>query len=200
MLLAINCSALLFYTMSTKIYTKTGDNGTTALFGGTRVSKDHLRIDAYGTVDEVNTVLGMALSHNPPQPLDEDVFNLSTMLFIVGADLATPLVPPPKYAIPRVEAQHVQWLEDRIDEYEQELEPLQNFILPSGTQIAALLHFARTVCRRAERCSVALAHNEDIGTYITTFLNRCSDYLFVAARLANARAGVQDVKWRNPLL
>jgi cob(I)alamin adenosyltransferase len=186
--------------MSTKIYTKTGDDGTTALFGGTRVSKDHLRIDAYGTVDELNAVLGMTLSHTPPLPLDEDLYNLSTMLFTVGADLATPLIPPPTYAIPRVEVQHIQWLEDRIDKYEQELEPLKNFILPSGTRVASLLHFARTVCRRAERCAVTLAHNEDIGEHVTKFLNRCSDYLFVAARLANARAGVQDIVWRNPSL
>lgn len=186
--------------MSSKIYTRTGDNGATGLFGGQRVSKHSLRIEAYGTVDELNAVLGVALSHHPPDPLHRDLTGISALLFTVGADMATVIGPEYKYPIPRIEAGHIAHLERLIDEYDTTLEPLKNFILPGGTHVAAYLHLARTVCRRAERVAVHLAQEEDIGDHVVKFLNRLSDYLFTAARLVNRLQGVDDVQWTNPSL
>ncbi len=184
--------------MTMKIYTKTGDDGTTGLFGGRRVSKSDIRIEAYGTVDELNSVIGIVLSASVPEAMRPDLERISALLLTVGADLATPLLPPPIYAIPRVAESDVLLLERLIDEYEVDLEPLKNFILPGGTPAAANLHLARTVCRRAERSTVALAGAEDIGVTVEKFLNRLSDFLFVAARRANHLAGVGDVAWVNP--
>ena len=186
--------------MTMKIYTKTGDDGTTGLFGGRRVAKNDSRIEAYGTVDELNSVLGIALSTDMPIGIRPDIEHISALLLTAGADLATPLEPPPRYAIPRIADDDVLMLERLIDEYEQDLEPLTNFILPGGTPAAAHLHLARTVCRRAERWAVALSGEEDIGTTITKFLNRLSDFLFVAARRANRLRGVGDISWVNPAL
>lgn len=186
--------------MSFKIYTKTGDDGSTALFGGRRVSKDNIRIETYGTVDELNSILGCAIAHcgSENTELAHELQEISAFLFSLGADLATPLSPAPKYPIPRTEARHVEWLETLIDKYDEELDELKNFILPGGTIVAAQLHLARTVCRRAERLAVHLASNEDIGEFPVKFLNRLSDYLFTAARIANKRLQVSDVEWRNP--
>ncbi len=178
-----------------KIYTKTGDDGTTGLFGGTRLPKFALRIEAYGTVDELNAVLGIALTHEMPERLVTVLKEISSLLFTVGSDLATPLHPVPKYHIPRVEAGHIEMLEKLIDEYTADLPALKNFILPGGTPAAAHLHVARTVCRRAERIAVHLASEEEIGETVVKFLNRLSDYFFTAARLANKIAGVEDVAW-----
>ena len=186
--------------MAMKIYTKTGDDGTTALFGGRRVPKNDMRIETYGTVDELNSVLGLALSVEMPVQMRPDIERISALLLTVGADLASPLLPPPRYAIPRVADSDVLVLERLIDTYEEDLEPLKNFILPGGTPAAAYLHLARTVCRRAERCAVALAEAEDIGPVVAKFLNRLSDFLFVAARRANHLAGRGDVQWINPAL
>lgn len=192
--------------MATKIYTKTGDDGTTGLFGGDRVPKYHLRIEAYGTLDELNSLIGVVLaldnaSNNAlPSDMHTTLTDISALLFTAGADLATPLNPPPAYPIPRIEAQHTEFLERCIDLYEQELEPLKAFILPTGTPAAAYLHLARTVCRRAERLAVHLAQEDNIGDEMLKFLNRLSDYCFTAARLANKRAGVADVAWKNPAL
>ena len=178
-----------------KIYTKTGDDGTTGLFGGQRVAKYALRITAYGTVDELNAVIGIALTHNPTHRLKHPLEHLSSLLFTVGSDLATPLEPPAKYHIPRIEASHVEWLEHLIDEYQAELPELKNFILPGGTALGAHLHHGRTVCRRAERAAVELSHSENIGSFAVQFLNRLSDFLFVTARMANFLEGVEDVPW-----
>jgi cob(I)alamin adenosyltransferase len=190
--------------MATKIYTKTGDDGTTGLFGGERVPKYHLRIEAYGTLDELNSLFGVIIAMNGvnalPQDMCETLTDLSALLFTAGADLATPLDPPPSYPIPRIHAKHTEHLEYLIDAYETELEPLKAFILPTGTPGAAYLHLARTVCRRAERLAVHLGREEVIGEEMTRFLNRLSDYCFIAARLANKRAGIADVAWRNPAL
>jgi cob(I)alamin adenosyltransferase len=182
--------------MALKIYTKTGDAGETGLFGGQRCSKADLRIEAYGTVDELNAVLGVVRLHAGMEPLSEDIAKLSSLLFTLGSDLATPLHPAPAYAIPRVDESHVAWLEGCIDAYDEQLAPLKNFILPGGSHAAAHLHVARTVCRRAERLTVSLAAREDIGNYVVKFLNRCSDYLFTAARLANHVQGIEDVPWK----
>jgi cob(I)alamin adenosyltransferase len=198
--------------MATKIYTKTGDDGTTGLFGGDRVSKHHARIAAYGTLDELNAVLGVAIAVGLPIRLKGTMLEISALLFTAGADLATPMpVPAPQsalandkasktYPIPRIEERHVAYLERLIDEYDSELAPLQAFILPTGTLAAAHLHLARTVCRRVERHAVELAGYENIGEYMLKFLNRLSDYLFEAARMANRLADVPDVTWENPAL
>lgn len=180
-----------------KIYTKTGDKGTTGLFGGTRIPKDHARIQAYGTVDELNAIIGLALTGTVPAELHEQLSKTSADLFCVGSDLATPLQPPPKYHIPRIAEEQIVELERRIDAFDAELTPLKSFILPGGTVLAGYLHLARTVCRRAERAAVTLSQTEDIGPYVLKYLNRLSDYLFTAARMANHLADVPDIPWKG---
>ncbi len=183
-----------------KIYTRTGDKGQTALFGGRRVAKHDARIEAYGTVDELNSHIGITLTFAMPDELRRELTNISALLFSLGSDLATPLSPPPKYAIPRIQAEQAAALESSIDAMEQELAPLKSFILPGGTPAAAQLHLARTVCRRAERCVTELSEREEINSEVQVYLNRLSDYLFVAARLANKHAGIEDRPWTNPAL
>ncbi|MBP7093519.1 MAG: cob(I)yrinic acid a,c-diamide adenosyltransferase [Candidatus Kapabacteria bacterium] len=182
--------------MATRIYTKTGDDGTTGLFGGIRVRKDDLRIEAYGTVDELNATIGVIRTCAMPESVSEQLASISSVLFTLGADLATPLEPPPSFEIPRITMEQIVELESWIDRFDERLEPLKAFILPGGTPAAAHLHVARTICRRAERCAVALAGHEDVGIYVVKYLNRLSDYLFTAARAVNAEAGVGDVPWR----
>lgn len=183
--------------MATKIYTRTGDDGTTGLFGGGRVAKFDLRVEAYGTVDELNSAIGVVCAHEQtPDELKSVLLELSSLLFVAGGDLATPRSATLRFTLPRITAEHTLWLEQWIDRWEAELEPLKNFILPTGCMPATLLHLARTICRRAERRVVALAQHEDLGEALLPFLNRCSDFLFVAARLANKRCGVEDVTWK----
>lgn len=158
--------------------------------------KNAPRIEAYGTVDELNAVIGMVLMHALPDDLRSDLEVTSAHLFTLGADLATPLTPPPAYVIPRITEEHVLGLERRIDRLEATLPPLKTFILPGGTQSGAMLHLARTVCRRAERVVVTLADSEEIGSFVVHYLNRMSDWLFVAARYTNAWAGVADIPWK----
>lgn len=181
-----------------KIYTRTGDQGTTALFGGERVTKSHPRIEAYGTVDEVNSAVGLARSLLRGEPgqdeLDPVLARIQTDLFVLGADLATPSAAKP--AVPRVEASHVEHLEQEIDRFDGALPPLKHFILPGGTSAAATLHLARTVCRRAERLAVATAGLESINEHVITYLNRLSDLLFVLARWANQEAGLEEATWQ----
>ena len=182
-----------------KIYTKTGDDGETGLFGGPRVRKNSPRIEAYGTVDELNAVVGMVRTHvfpseqGPPADLDGLLARIQNELFDLGAELATP--EPAKFGIAGATEAHVSALEREIDRYEVELEPLKQFILPGGTPAAAALHLARTVCRRAERCVVTLTETETISPNTVIYLNRLSDLLFVLARAANRRAGLADVPW-----
>jgi len=178
-----------------KIYTKTGDKGDTSLFGGQRVPKDALRIEAYGTVDELNSVLGIVRADNEEKEIDDILEHVQNELFVLGADLATPR-PSNAKQIRRVEPKDAVRLEKAIDKLEAKLEPLRAFILPGGSPVAARLHFARTVCRRAERAVVRLSRNEDIGEAITIYLNRLSDLLFVLARYANHCAGVSETKWK----
>lgn len=180
-----------------KIYTKTGDKGKTGLFNGQRVAKDSLRVEAYGTVDELNSVLGICLSADCPEEIKFTLEIISPLLFTLGSDLATPLDPPPKFETLRVEEKNVVFLEEMIDKYTGELPKLKNFILPGGTQAAAYLHHARTVCRRAERMAVRLSAQEKINEVSLIFLNRLSDYLFVAARYANHLEGVADKIWKR---
>jgi cob(I)alamin adenosyltransferase len=181
-----------------KIYTKTGDKGETGLWGGGRVGKDDIRIDAYGTVDECNAVLGIARSCEIDGKLDEMLAIVQNLLFVVGSDLATPADIEP--AIPRIGESDVTRLEKWIDQLEDDLPKLKNFIVPGGTPAAAHLHHARTVCRRAERLTVALCRDNETGSEAKKFLNRLSDFLFVAARTANHRAGIEDLPWESPRL
>ena len=175
-----------------KIYTKTGDAGETGLFGGPRVRKDHARIEAFGTVDELNSELGIVRTHAPAATFDPLLRRIQNELFDLGAQLATP-----GQADERITATHVASLEAEIDRHEEELEPLKNFILPAGTPLAAAIHVARTVCRRAERRVVTLAGQPGatIPANAIEYLNRLGDLLFVLARVANRRAGVIDDPW-----
>ena len=179
-----------------KIYTKTGDDGTTGLFGGTRVSKNSLRIESYGTVDELNSLLGVARTHFVDDLLDGHLAGLQNELFIAGADLATPLSGS-KVSITRINAQHIGDLERSIDSFDGILPPLAYFILPGGHPAAAQLHFARTVCRRAERLCVSLASEEQINGMIIPYLNRLSDLLFVLARYANHASCTPEIQWNE---
>jgi len=174
-----------------KIYTRTGDTGETSLFGGKRVRKDDVRIEAYGTVDELNSFLGVARANWPSSSLDGQFHAIQSDLFDIGAHLASPGTS--RFAGP--EAARITALEQTIDAMEAELEPLKTFILPGGSLTAAHLHVARTVCRRAERLVVALRDEDEATNASITYLNRLSDFLFVAARYANRQQGVADVPW-----
>jgi cob(I)alamin adenosyltransferase len=186
-----------------KIYTKTGDRGETGLFGGQRVRKDNVRVAAYGDVDELNSVIGLAaaqLASDGATELVEQIRTIQTELFTLGANLATPSPEDggrPSSYIPPLDPARIAELEHWIDRAETELEPLRNFILPGGTEAAARLHLGRTVCRRAERSVITLAHEAHIDENLIVYLNRLSDCLFTLARLANRRAGVEDVPWRG---
>lgn len=179
-----------------KIYTRRGDGGETDLFGGPRVGKDDLRVEAYGAVDETNAALGAALAVSPSEDLADLGREIQSRLFDLGGTLATP--DPErrrKSAVPEVSTEDVETLESAIDRLESELEPLKRFILPGGTAAAAAFHVARTVCRRAERRCVALHREEPVDEPSLRYLNRLSDLLFVMARVENHRVGVTDVEW-----
>jgi cob(I)alamin adenosyltransferase len=183
-----------------KIYTRAGDDGDTGLYGGQRVSKDDLRVESYGAVDEANAALGVAAAHITDNELQALVAHLQSDLFVVGADLATPLsrdAPDGKAIVPRIEDKHTAALEAMIDKCEAELPPLSNFILPGGDPGSAYLHLARTIIRRAERRTVSLMRADDTETSpaVLPYLNRLADLVFVLARLANHRAGVGDIPW-----
>ena len=167
-----------------KIYTRTGDHGQTSLFGGTRVAKNDARIEAYGTVDELNSFLGAVTGF-------EEIAAIQSDLFEIGAHLAS----PGTSRFPGVDPSRIERLERAIDAMEGELTPLTSFILPGGSPRAAQLHIARTVCRRAERRVVALEDGSPATQSTIAYLNRLSDYLFVAARYANLKAGVPDIPW-----
>ncbi|HEY6952215.1 MAG TPA: cob(I)yrinic acid a,c-diamide adenosyltransferase [Bacteroidota bacterium] len=177
-----------------KIYTKTGDKGKTSLFGGERVSKDALRIEAYGSVDELNSQIGVIRSLMPPPDIDRLLQQLQQELFVLGTDLATPVSTKRKKVL-RIEPRHSERLEREIDRLEASLEPLTQFILPGGSKTAAELHVARTICRRAERRIVQLSRKDEVGTSPVVYINRLSDFLFVAARYVNKVEGINETKW-----
>lgn len=187
-----------------KIYTRTGDNGETGLFGGQRVPKDHPRVQAYGEVDELGACLGVARSHLRESSLDEELSRLQSELFTVGADLATPHGVTTR--TPRVSQELVDALEVSIDHYSEKLPPLTRFVLAGGNQLGACLHLARCVCRRAERSvlTLSLQEGQDPASFrlVLVYLNRLSDLLFVMARYANATdpEGRGEVFWDPPPL
>ncbi len=181
------------YTLAMRIYTRTGDTGETGLIGGGRVPKDDVRVEAYGTVDELNAVLGFVRSLLTEDDLNALLERIQSQLFDIGAELASPPERAEQFA--RVGEAEVQALETAIDQLETELEPLRQFILPGGTPAAAGLHLARTICRRAERRVVTLSHHSPVSKTILQYLNRLSDLLFVMARVVNRRAGVPDGRW-----
>jgi cob(I)alamin adenosyltransferase len=180
-----------------KIYTKTGDAGTTGLFGGPRVAKDDPRICAYGSVDELNAVIGIARSTGLGDKLDPILSSVQHHLFSIGAELATP--EPEEHNLKWDAGTHVEQMEHAIDELESNLKSLRNFILPGGSTQAAHLHLARTVCRRTEREIVSFSRDRSVSdaSHIVVFLNRLSDLLFVMARFANHLNNVPDVDWKK---
>jgi cob(I)alamin adenosyltransferase len=179
-----------------KIYTRRGDGGETDLFGGERVHKDALRVEAYGEVDELNACLGVAAAASDHADLAGLLARIQSTLFDVGASLATPEAEHrAKASVPQASDEDVAELETSIDAFESELAPLKSFVLPGGTAAAAAFHVARAVCRRAERRTVALHAQEPIELSVLRYLNRLSDLLFTLARLENARAGRPDVPW-----
>ncbi|HEY5957757.1 MAG TPA: cob(I)yrinic acid a,c-diamide adenosyltransferase [Polyangiaceae bacterium] len=178
-----------------KIYTKIGDTGETRLFGGTKIDKDDWRVEAYGSVDELNSVLGVARSHELSSEIDALCASLQSALFVVGAELASMPEQREKLRLKLIDADDIHALETMIDRFTEQLPPLMQFILPGGTRSAAALHHARTVCRRAERQVVALKKRSQVSGDLLIYLNRLGDLLFVLARLENNRAGVADVPW-----
>ncbi len=179
-----------------KIYTKTGDKGETSLFDGTRVTKDNLRIEAYGTIDELNSYLGLLTTFEIPQDLKEKLTKILNILFQACTDLATPMESEVQREISRIDENHPKILEQFIDEYNEKLPELKNFILPGGSTESAHTHIARAVCRRAERRVVELSLSEKINQNIIIFLNRLSDFLFVVARYINYSKGFNDNVWK----
>ncbi|WP_299620163.1 cob(I)yrinic acid a,c-diamide adenosyltransferase [uncultured Tenacibaculum sp.] len=184
-----------------KIYTKTGDKGTTALFGGTRVPKDHLRIESYGTVDELNSYIGLIRDQEVDEITRNSLLKIQDELFTVGAMLATP---PEKETlkngkerlnIPKVNNETITFLETEMDRMNDLLPPMTHFVLPGGHQTVSFCHIARCVCRRAERLSVALSHQEEVNSNVLMYLNRLSDYLFVLARKLSKDLQADEVKW-----
>jgi len=181
-----------------KIYTKTGDKGETGLFGGERVSKDSPRIRAYGTIDELNAFIGLAITEVQDDSVKSLLSDIQNKLFIIGSDLATPdNEKTKKLNIKRTPAEFYQLLEASIDKYESELETLKNFILPGGSKSASLLHVCRTIARRAERELVALNNTVNIVGNIIIFMNRLSDLFYVLSRYENKVSGFKDIKWQS---
>ncbi len=176
-----------------KIYTKKGDTGETSLFGGQKVLKSSKRIDTYGTVDELNSIVGAASSYSIDSTTRQLLNVIQKQLFVLGADLSTPF--SRKEKINRIGKSEIEFLEHSIDELEKSLEPLISFILPGGSQAGAQLHVARTVCRRAERLAVECLQEEDISEISIKYLNRLSDFLFMLARFENMKAGKEEIKW-----
>ena len=184
-----------------KIYTKTGDTGNTSLYGGSRVSKSNLRIESYGTVDELNAYIGLIKDQEIPLEIKNILLKIQNELFTLGAMLATPLEKETlkngkeRLNIPKITENTVAFLENQIDKMSTELSQMTHFILPGGHQTVSFCHIARCVCRRAERLTVALHQQESIHLDIIKYLNRLSDYLFVLARKLSKELKSEEVKW-----
>lgn len=181
-----------------KIYTKTGDKGKTSLFGGKRVWKDDLRIKAYGTVDELNSIIGVSITEMKQKELKKILGGIQHELFNIGSDLASPNYKSSKnFDIPKISNENIKKIELYIDKFDTKLPVLKNFILPSGLKGAAILHQARTVCRRAEREIITLSKIEKVNQEIIIYLNRLSDLLFVLARFENFSSKHPDIEWKR---
>jgi cob(I)alamin adenosyltransferase len=183
----------------TKIYTKGGDKGMTSLGGGQRVPKESLRVRAYGTVDELNSAIGVALAHGLTPLLAEQLPTIQNELFHLGSDLCFLEADKERFNIPQIEERHVTKLENLTDDMLETVGELTNFILPGGSVGAANLHLARTICRRAERDIVELARMEGVGSFVIPYLNRLSDALFVMARYENHARGIVEPLWDSRL-
>jgi|SRR5690606_22499046 len=179
--------------MAAKIYTKTGDDGTTGLFGGARLPKDHIRIEAYGTVDELNSAIGFLAAHLSDKTLMAFLQNIQSRLFTVGSNLASD--PGKEMITPDITDDDIRAIEQAIDEMQVGLKPLRHFILPGGSLAVSAAHLARTVCRRAERRCVGLAHHSPVEPLIILYLNRLSDYFFVLSRWIGHQEGIEEIKW-----
>ena len=182
--------------MALRIYTKTGDQGETGLFGGKRLSKAHIRIEAYGTVDELNACIGLVRDHINLEKERADLLAIQNLLFFLGSKLASD--PEKNIDLPSLEPEHIAMLEKAIDAMDDVLPPLKNFILPGGHPAISFVHLARTVCRRAERNVVALAETESVEALLIQFLNRLSDYLFTLARFVGFKLEVEEILWSVP--
>ena len=181
----------------TKVYTKKGDKGTTRLGGGQEIAKDSTRILAYGTVDELNSVIGIAISFEPSVDVRNALTKIQHELFTLGGDLCVLEDDKQKWQMQQIEAAHVDALEKLMDRLNEELKPLEDFILPGGTKVSAFLHQARCVCRRAESLVVRLSKEEELGEFVLKYMNRLSDALFVLARYENLKNGIDDVYWQK---
>ncbi|MBF0695193.1 MAG: cob(I)yrinic acid a,c-diamide adenosyltransferase [Flavobacterium sp.] len=184
-----------------KIYTKTGDDGTTALFGGTRVAKHNIRIESYGTVDELNSYIGLLRDHNIAPEHKNFLTHIQHLLFTLGAILATPPEKEvlkngkPRLNIPLVTDSDIEALEMQMDTMENKLKPMTHFVLPGGHITVSTCHVARCICRRAERLTVRLNEIEPVDPRVIKYLNRLSDYLFVLARMLTTELGAEEIKW-----
>ncbi|WP_455206244.1 cob(I)yrinic acid a,c-diamide adenosyltransferase [Kaarinaea lacus] len=172
-----------------KIYTRTGDKGTTGLSDGSRVAKDHARITAIGDVDELNSVIGIILAQKLDEHIHSTLTNIQHNLFNLGGELSLP-------GYPLIKHQHVTYIETRLDDLNKNLPPLKDFVLPGGTLTAAFVHQARSVCRRAERSLVSLKSQENVSDSVMQYINRLSDFLFVLARHINKQSGQSDILWK----
>ena len=181
----------------TKVYTRTGDKGTTSLVGGVRIKKSSARLEAYGTVDELSAHLGLLAAMLSEGPEHDNIIRIQNNLFNVCTHLATDQSQTPLYASARLPEGETELLEQRIDQMNASLPEPQGFILPGGTMAAAQCHVCRTVCRRAERCIDALAEKAEVGADIIKYVNRLSDYLFVLAKIINFNVGQQEIIWQN---
>ena len=179
--------------MATKIYTKTGDDGTTGLFGGARLPKNHIRIEAYGTVDELNSVIGWLMTHIDDSDSKTLLLSIQSRLFTVGSNLASD--PDKEMITPDLVDEDIKTIEESIDAMQHDLPQLKHFILPGGSPSVSAAHLARTVCRRAERRCVALAFESEVEPKIILYLNRLSDYFFVLARWLAQKEGIEEIKW-----
>ena len=183
--------------MAMKIYTKTGDRGTTSLIGGTKVSKSHLRIDAYGTVDELNSWIGVVSDHTGDENLKRVLKEIQDRLFTIGSSLACDPEKEPKLKIPDLHEGDITYLETEIDRMAEALPEMKSFVLPGGAPAVSFAHVARCVCRRAERLCVALQEvDEEVEDLVLKYLNRLSDHLFMLARYVGQLQGAEEIKWQ----
>jgi cob(I)alamin adenosyltransferase len=183
--------------MAMKIYTKTGDKGTTSLIGGTKVPKSHLRIEAYGTVDELNSYIGLCKDLLTDEPAKKVLLEVQDRLFTIGSSLACDPIKEPKMRIPDLKEKDVEYLEKEMDRMDEILPPMKSFILPGGHTTVSHLHIARCVCRRAERCSVRLElESLEVDGIIIKYLNRLSDYLFVLSRYIAHQLKAEEIPWK----